>query len=156
MAQENDLMTVFTLLSGTSSTLTDSSHERCRDLYGVLYSKALMPNQGRKPYCTNNWPAPLSCLVTCPETPEQLSAWAERHCAEVARDYTRYIEERQQGGARRYFQNKAHALYFLQRVAPTKEVDGTWLEGVDGWQDQRFDGPVSTCFPITVGSRAGP
>lgn len=99
--------------------------------------------------------AELPCDL--PETPEQLSAWAERHCAEVARDYARYIEERQQGGARRYFQNKAHALYFLQRVAPTKEVDGAWLEGVvDGWQDQRFDGPVSTCIPITVGSRAGP
>ena len=150
-------MTVFTLLSGTSSTLTDSSHERCRDLYGVLYSKA--PDAESRAETLLHQQLARAAELPCdlPETPEQLSAWAERHCAEVARDYARYIEERQQGGARRYFQNKAHALYFLQRVAPTKEVDGAWLEGgVDGWQDQRFDGPVSTCFPITVGSRAGP
>lgn len=32
-------MTVFKALSGTSSTLTDSSHEQYRDLYGVLWCR---------------------------------------------------------------------------------------------------------------------
>jgi len=138
-------MTVFTLLSGTSSTLTDSRHEQCRDLYGVLYSNA--PDAGSRGETFLRQQLARAAELPCdlPETPEQLSAWAELHCAEVARDYARYIEERQQGGARRYFQNKAHALYFLQRVAPTKEVDGAWLEGVvDCWQDQRFDGLLTT------------
>jgi hypothetical protein len=50
-----------------------------------------------------------------------------------------------QGGGRRYFLNKAHALYFLQCVAPTKQVDGAWLYGVLAhWRDYRYDGLLTT------------
>jgi len=75
-----------------------------------------------------------------PPEPEALAQWSETHCAEVAAQYADYLAARQQGADRRYFRNKSHALYFLQHVAPTKEVDGAWLAGVPAhWQDQRFD-----------------
>ena len=80
-----------------------------------------------------------------PEHPEQLLAWIEGNCADVAQDYAAYLTARQQGAPRRYFQNKAHALYFLQGVAPTKLVDGAWLYGALGhWQDYRYDGLLTT------------
>ena len=84
-------------------------------------------------------PSPL------PDDPGQLPGWVEQHCAAVARDYREYRHARQAGGARRYFRNKAHALYFLRAVAPTKQVDGAWLYGtLRHWQDCRHDGLVTT------------
>lgn len=84
-------------------------------------------------------------LAPLPEDPAQLLPWLEERRAAVARDYRDYLQERQAGGARRYFRNKAHALYFLQAVAPTKEVDGAWLYGVLAHgQDPRYDGLLTT------------
>ncbi|WP_419736460.1 iron-containing redox enzyme family protein [Pseudomonas sp. COR18] len=75
----------------------------------------------------------------------QLLAWVEGHCAEVARQYAHYLQERRQGAGRRYLRNKAHALYFLQAVAPTKLVDGAWLYGtLKHWRDYRYDGLITT------------
>ncbi|NCE83650.1 iron-containing redox enzyme family protein [Pseudomonas sp. Q1] len=83
--------------------------------------------------------------TSLPASPEQLMSWVELNCTAVAEQYAQYLQERQQGGGRRYFQNKAHALYFLQCVAPTKQVDGAWLYGVlSHWQDYRYDGLVTT------------
>lgn len=49
------------------------------------------------------------------------------------------------GEPRRYFRNRAHALYFLRGVAPTKLVDGAWLHGLlPHWHEQRFQGLVRT------------
>src|SRR5450830_1604562 len=80
-----------------------------------------------------------------PEHPGQLMSWVERNCTAVALEYCCYLKARQQGGARRYFRNRAHALYFLQGVAPTKQVDGAWLYGVlEHWQDHRYDGLIIT------------
>ncbi|QXI26321.1 iron-containing redox enzyme family protein [Pseudomonas vanderleydeniana] len=75
----------------------------------------------------------------------QLMAWVEDHCAQVARQYADYLQARQQGGGRRYLSGRAHALYFLQAVAPTKRVDGAWLYGtLKHWQDYRYDGLITT------------
>ncbi|WP_313315878.1 iron-containing redox enzyme family protein [Pulveribacter sp.] len=65
-----------------------------------------------------------------PETPQDLHAWRDAGAAHVARDYAAYLAERQDGGARRYFSSRAHALHFLRAVAPTKLVDGSWLYGL--------------------------
>jgi hypothetical protein len=73
------------------------------------------------------------------------SAWVTGNCQAVAKGYQAYLEERRAGGPRRYFTNKAHALYFLQQVAPSKLVDGAWLYGTlahaDDW---RFRGLIRT------------
>ncbi|MFL1526699.1 iron-containing redox enzyme family protein [Pseudomonas sp. O230] len=82
------------------------------------------------------------------ELPKDLSAlqsFVEQHCAQVARQYADYLKARKDGGPRQFFSNKAHALFFLQAVAPTKRVDGAWLYGLlRHWRDPRFEGLVCT------------
>ncbi len=65
-----------------------------------------------------------------PESPEGLSAWMHAQSDKAAAQYTEYLQARRTGAARRYFSNRAHALHFLQSVAPTKVVDGSWLYGL--------------------------
>jgi len=80
-----------------------------------------------------------------PDNPAALQAWVEQHSAGVARQYAEYLERRKSGGPREFFTSKAHALYFLQAVAPTKLVDGAWLYGVlKHWHDHRFEGLLCT------------
>ncbi|WP_322364839.1 iron-containing redox enzyme family protein [Pseudomonas sp. Teo4] len=80
-----------------------------------------------------------------PDDPAQLESWAANHAAQVATDHTRYLTRRHQGAPRHYFANRAHALWFLQQVAPTKVVDGAWLHGVlRHWRDFRFHGLIRT------------
>ncbi|QKS81058.1 iron-containing redox enzyme family protein [Pseudomonas bijieensis] len=80
-----------------------------------------------------------------PDEPMALQAWVEQHSAGVARQYADYLERRKSGGPREFFSGKAHALYFLQAVAPTKRVDGAWLYGVlKHWHDHRFEGLLCT------------
>jgi len=65
-----------------------------------------------------------------PPTPQGLSAWVQASVQSASARYRAYLEERKVGGPRRYFTNRAHALYFLRAVAPTKLVDGAWLYGL--------------------------
>lgn len=82
------------------------------------------------------------------EMPADLSAlqsFVEQHSGEVARQYADYLQQRKAGGPRQFFTNKAHALFFLQAVAPTKLVDGAWLYGLlRQWRDPRFEGLICT------------
>ncbi|WP_392887486.1 iron-containing redox enzyme family protein [Pseudomonas migulae] len=80
-----------------------------------------------------------------PEDVSALQSFVEQHCADVARQYADYLSARKQGGPRQFFSNKAHALYFLQAVSPTKLVDGAWLYGLlPRWRDPRFEGLIGT------------
>lgn len=80
-----------------------------------------------------------------PEDPSTWYAWVAAHCADVARQYADYLQQRKAGGPRQFFSSKAHALYFLQAVAPTKRVDGAWLYGLlQHWRDPRFSGLLCT------------
>jgi hypothetical protein len=65
-----------------------------------------------------------------PDEPQDLLAWMRANTQSVHAGYSMYLEQRKAGGPRRYFSNRAHALYFLRSVAPTKLVDGAWLYGV--------------------------
>ncbi|MGV3742734.1 MAG: iron-containing redox enzyme family protein [Burkholderiaceae bacterium] len=68
-----------------------------------------------------------------------LPQWVQANTQQVGRQYRAYLESRKAGGKRRYFSSKAHALYFLKAVAPTKLVDGAWLYGLTShWGDARF------------------
>ena len=50
-----------------------------------------------------------------------------------------------EGAPRRYFSNKAHALYFIRSAAPTKLVDGSWLFGLLArWDDPDFRPLIQT------------
>jgi hypothetical protein len=68
-----------------------------------------------------------------------LPEWIMAGSMAVGEKYCDYIAGRQAGAPRRYFTSKAHALYFLKSVAPTKLVDGAWLYGLlPRWRDARY------------------
>lgn len=80
-----------------------------------------------------------------PQDVAELTAWVASNSQSVAERYRTYLEERHAGGDRRFFSNKAHALYFLQHVAPSKLVDGAWLYGaVRHADDWRYHGLIRT------------
>ena len=84
-------------------------------------------------------------LADLPESPARLEAHILMNNARTARAYREYIKARRQGQPRRFFTNRAHALYFLRNVAPTKLVDGAWLYGVlEQWHDPRMHDLVRT------------
>lgn len=65
-----------------------------------------------------------------PEQPAQLLDWMVSNTQAVHAQYHAYLQARKDGAPRQYFANRAHALYFLRQVAPTKLVDGAWLYGL--------------------------
>ncbi len=80
-----------------------------------------------------------------PESPQDLTAWMAENAQAVAARYSVYLEQRRAGGPRRFFSNRAHALYFLRSVAPTKLVDGAWLYGLlPHWRNVRFTDLIRT------------
>lgn len=80
-----------------------------------------------------------------PTDPNTLADWTAQRAANVTRQYASYLNERREGAPRQYFSNRAHALYFLQQVAPTKAVDGAWLFGaLRHWNDHRYHGLIRT------------
>ena len=67
---------------------------------------------------------------TLPHGADAFGAWTAAHHDLVGARYQQYLGQRKAGAPRRFFSNKAHALYFLKGVAPTKLVDGAWLFGL--------------------------
>ncbi|WP_438826692.1 iron-containing redox enzyme family protein [Pseudomonas koreensis] len=126
------------------STMPVALHERPNHPNREIYEKLLKHDQEASTiayaFVKQHLAAARDIANELPADPEQLFQWSEAHCAEVAAQYASYLASRQAGEGRRYFQNKAHALYFVQHVGPTKLVDGAWLAGVlHHWQDVRFD-----------------
>ncbi|MGC3986737.1 MAG: iron-containing redox enzyme family protein [Pseudorhodoferax sp.] len=64
-----------------------------------------------------------------PASPEGLFDWMTASAKKATDAYRDYLAQRRAGAPRRFFSNRTHALYFLQAVAPTKLVDGSWLFG---------------------------
>lgn len=85
--------------------------------------------------------------LPCP-LPDDVALWPDwmaENAREVADEYALYLQGRHAGEPRRFFGNKAHALYFLQRVAPAKLVDGAWLySAVKHPTDWRYHGLIRT------------
>jgi hypothetical protein len=80
-----------------------------------------------------------------PRSPEALLAWMTRNTSDVHALYAKYLEERRAGAPRRFFTDRAHALYVLRSIAPTKLVDGAWLYGlVRHWRNPRLNDLVRT------------
>ncbi|MFL6694077.1 MAG: iron-containing redox enzyme family protein [Ramlibacter sp.] len=80
-----------------------------------------------------------------PASPDELLAWMEANTQSVHARYAAYLEERRSGAPRRFFSNRAHALYVLRSIAPTKLVDGSWLYGlVAHWRNPRLSDLVRT------------
>lgn len=80
-----------------------------------------------------------------PDQPGELEAWMREGAQRATAQYSAYLEGRKAGAPRRYFTNRAHALYFLRAVAPTKLVDGAWLYGLmKHWRNPRFSDLLRT------------
>ncbi|MFO7704102.1 MAG: iron-containing redox enzyme family protein [Halopseudomonas sp.] len=80
-----------------------------------------------------------------PADPALLEEWMTTSAQTTGEQYARYLEQRKAGKPRRLLRSKAHALHFLQAVAPTKLVDGAWLYGtLVHWQDPRFHPLIRT------------
>ena len=80
-----------------------------------------------------------------PNNIADVSDWMERNNGEVGERYQEYLVARNNGSPRQLFSTKSHAYYFLQSVAPTKLVDGSWLYGLcDLWKDHRFSDLIKT------------
>ncbi|WP_308602313.1 iron-containing redox enzyme family protein [Massilia sp. Dwa41.01b] len=80
-----------------------------------------------------------------PPTLAQLEDWMEARTDAVGAEYRDYLAARKSGAPRRYFQNQAHALYFLKAAAPTKLVDGAWLYGMlKHWDSPDFHPLIKT------------
>lgn len=86
-----------------------------------------------------------------PENPADLTAWMEANIQKVHRQYQVYLDERKAGAPRRYFTNRAHALYFLRNVAPTKLVDGFWLYGLCAHADNSRLSDLVTTYVEELG-----
>lgn len=87
--------------------------------------------------------APAACDL--PESVQGLEGWMRDSAQQATARYADYLEERKAGAPRRYFANRAHALYFLRAVAPTKLVDGAWLYGLLAhWRNPRFADLIRT------------
>lgn len=138
-------MTLLTALSGQPASVHHSGCGEYQRVYQQLYGEAPDAAMLAREFLQARLAQVRDAASELPDEPEHLYAWVEQRCAAVAQAYAEYLEQRRQGRPRRYFQNKAHALYFLQRVAPTKQVDGAWLNGLlQGWRDPRFDGLLTT------------
>lgn len=90
--------------------------------------------------------AATACATdSLPDSPQDLTAWMQAGAQAVQANYSSYLEQRAAGAPRWFFSNRAHALYFLRSVAPTKLVDGAWLYGLLAhWRNGRFDDLVRT------------
>ncbi|KAF1043251.1 iron-containing redox enzyme family protein [Xylophilus sp.] len=87
--------------------------------------------------------AALPCDL--PETPGDLATWMQAGHDRVGGLYADYLGQRRAGAPRRFFANRAHALYFLRGVTPTKLADGSWLAGVlPHWRNPLVDHLVRT------------
>ncbi|MCF4996600.1 iron-containing redox enzyme family protein [Pseudomonas syringae] len=138
-------MTLIQSPVGTPVPLTFGHTGSNRDLYQALFKESADADALARSFLERQLSEAAQLSSDLPDDPEQLLEWSQARCAVVAADYAGYLQSRKDGAPRRYFRSKSHALYFLQRVAPTKEVDGAWLSGLmTHWQDCRFDGLLDT------------
>ncbi len=80
-----------------------------------------------------------------PDDTADMEPWIAERSEVIGAEYSAYLKQRRDGAPRRYFGSKAHALYFLKHVAPTKLVDGAWLYGVlERWDDPDFRPLIQT------------
>ncbi|MDB5965491.1 MAG: hypothetical protein JWQ72_1991 [Polaromonas sp.] len=89
--------------------------------------------------------AQLSGQCDLPDTPLELEPWMHSNAQLATAKYSAYLDGRKAGAPRSYFSNRAHALYFLRAVSPTKLVDGAWLYGLLAhWRNPRLADLVRT------------
>lgn len=109
---------------------------RARDLYFSLYQEPHAHVAQGAAWLRDQIAGVRDLPAELPPQPHQLKSWMQARVDAVGAEYREYLATRKQGAPRRYFGSRAHALYFLKGVAPTKLVDGAWLYGaLRHWDD---------------------
>jgi hypothetical protein len=106
------------------------AHARSRRLYSALLADPAAARHEACGYLRSQIHAVQDVPADLPDDLGLLPAWVEERAQAVGEQYQEYLANRKKGGPRRYFGSRAHALYFLKGVAPTKLVDGAWLYGL--------------------------
>lgn len=119
----------------------------CRALYDTLSQTALPAgaDADAQAYLVGQLARAASHPCDLPDDPAGLDGWIAPRGAAIGVEYQHYLAARRDGAARRFFSSKAHALYFLRCVAPTKLVDGAWLySSLQRWQENDFRPLIKT------------
>ena len=107
-----------------------ATRERAKQLFfSVYYAPHSIPD-GARAYVADQIAAVQAMPADLPPTLAELPAWVQERTDAVGAQYRDYLAARKNGAPRRYFSCRAHALYFIKAVAPTKLVDGAWLYGL--------------------------
>lgn len=112
-----------------------------RDIYRALMKEPLSPDvrTASRAFLTEQLANAARLPAEMPFNPDAITQWMEQGATRTAEQYADYLQLRKKGEGRLYFSNRSHALSFLQRIAPTKLVDGAWLYGfLQHWPDDRF------------------
>ncbi|EKU80283.1 hypothetical protein ABIB42_001013 [Massilia sp. UYP32] len=119
--------------------------EGAKDLYFSLYADPSATPQQAKDFVAAQIAVARELPSDLPANLDQLQAWIEQRTEIVGQQYRDYLAARKNGAPRRYFSCRAHALYFIKGVAPTKLVDGAWLYGLTRqWDDVAFHPLIKT------------
>jgi hypothetical protein len=116
-----------------------------RNLYFSLYADPAAQPDVATSFIDDQIALARELPVDLPSNINDLQAWIEERTEIVGQEYRDYLAARKNGAPRRYFSTRAHALYFIKGVAPTKLVDGAWLYGlVRQWDDVAFHPLIKT------------
>jgi hypothetical protein len=102
---------------------------RSRELYFALLDDPVTAAADARDYLRDQCASVQDIPADLPGELDQLAAWVQERTESVGAQYRDYLAARKKGAPRRYFGTRAHALYFIKSVAPTKLVDGAWLYG---------------------------
>ncbi|KFI07733.1 hypothetical protein JN27_09230 [Massilia sp. BSC265] len=126
-----------------------ATRERSKSLYLSLYENPRAHADEARAYVADQIAAVQALPVDLPSDPSSnlaaLAAWVEERTDAVGVQYREYLAARKNGAPRRYFTCRAHALYFIKAVAPTKLVDGAWLYGLlKHWDNPAYHELIKT------------
>jgi hypothetical protein len=118
---------------------------RSSDLYFALSTDPADTIFAARDYLRDQIAAIQDVPADLPAEPADLPGWVLERTDAVGTQYRDYLAGRKKGAGRRYFGSRAHALYFLRSVAPTKLVDGAWLYGLlKHWDNPDFHPLIKT------------
>jgi len=120
-------MTVLRQISTDSAHLETDSRNARSVYHAALHTAPDTCRALLTQYLNDHLDAVANADCELPPAVDEWSDWVVEHAHAVGEDYAQYLRDRHNGAPRRFFANKAHALYFLQHVSPSKLVDGAWL-----------------------------
>jgi len=131
-------------IPGVQSAPAQTGHG-ARKLYYSLYEDPASQPDAARAFVRDHIAVSRTLPVDLPSNIHALQEWIETRTEAVGQQYREYLAARKNGAPRRYFTCRAHALYFLKGVGPTKLVDGAWLYGlVRRWDDVAFHPLIKT------------